>query len=63
MNKKNEILSIKIPKKPKEFICEEVQLIMTEQNIKDFAKDYNFTYVLDYINAKVRFMDKNENNN
>lgn len=62
--KKETFVNIKIPVQPEVFICEEANLIMTLQNIKDFARDYGFTYTLDYINEKVLFTDKpNDNNN
>lgn len=57
MNKRD-YLFIGIPKQPKTFIFEEANLVMTLKNIKDFARDYNFTYTLDYINAKVKFENK-----
>lgn len=62
--KKETITYIKIPLKPKKFIFEEAKLIMTLENIKDFARDYNFTYALDCVNARVKFERKaNDNNN
>lgn len=51
----NNILRIKIPKKPTSFYFEEAKLVMTEKNIKDFSKNFNFTYTLDYVNSKVTF--------
>ncbi|QDF28956.1 hypothetical protein [Halarcobacter anaerophilus] len=49
---------IQIPKMPKEFVCERLGLEMTEKNIKDFSKDHNVTYTLDYINKTVVFEDR-----
>lgn len=58
MNKKNSPIRFKMPIKPKLFIYEDANLLMSEENIKNFSKDYNFTYVLDYINGKVLFKTK-----
>ncbi len=55
MNKKNTPIRFKMPIKPKLFIYEDANLLMSEENIKKFSKDYNFTYILDYINGKVLF--------
>lgn len=44
-------------KKPKEFLCEEKKMLFTEANIKRIAKDFNLTYRLDYVNAKVIFTE------
>lgn len=52
------IIKIRIPKKPTQFYFEEAKLFMTEKNIKDFARDFNFTYTLDYIDSKVYFEKK-----
>lgn len=63
MNKTNDInIFIRIPKKPKTFLFEKSQLLMTEKNIKDFAKDFGFTFKLDYIAAKVSFEKKHDSN-
>lgn len=51
-------IKIHIPTKPKIFIFEEARLLMSEEKIKKFSKDYNFTYTLDYINARVVFKNK-----
>lgn len=56
--KKETAIYISIPKTPKKFLFEEVSLMMSIENIKDFAKDYGFTYTLDYMNAKVTFESK-----
>ena len=49
---------MQIPKMPKVFVCERLDLAMTEKNIKDFSKDLNVTYTLDYINKTVVFEDR-----
>ncbi len=51
-------VKLQIPTKPKIFIFEEAKLAMTEEKIKQFSKDHQFTYVLDYINARVIFKNK-----
>ena len=57
-NKKLELTPLKIPTKPKVFLFEESNLMMTFEKIKQFSKDFNFTYTLDYVNAKVTFQRK-----
>lgn len=52
------IINIRIPKKPTQFYFEDAKLVMSEENIKAFSKNFNFTYTLDYINSKVYFEKK-----
>ncbi len=51
-------IKLKIPVNPKIFIFEESKLLMSETQIKQFSKKYNFSYTLDYINARVVFEKK-----
>ena len=52
-------VNIKIPKTPKVFFCKDSNLLLTIENIKKVAEDFNCSYTLDYLNARVFFIDKN----
>ena len=62
MNNKLELISLRIPTKPKVFLFEESNLLMTFEKIQKFSKDFNFTYILDYVNEKVTFQRKQNAN-
>ena len=62
MNNKPELISIRIPTKPKIFLFEASNLLMTFEQIQKFSKDFNFTYILDYVNATVTFQRKQNAN-
>ena len=62
MNNKPEQISFRIPTKPKVFLFEESNILMTFEKIQKFSKDFNFTYILDYVNATVTFQRKQNAN-
>lgn len=49
---------VKLPEKPKEFLCVEKAMVFDEENIKQIAIDFDLNYTLDYINANVIFEEK-----
>ncbi len=49
---------LRVPAVPKEFYCEEKNMVFNEKNIKRIACEYNLKYTLDYLKATVVFMER-----